>query len=281
MSTALVSADWLHAHLGEPVLKVVDASWYLPDQKRDAAAEFLTGHIPGAVRFDIDEIADKASGLPHMLPDAAAFAAAAGALGLSDTDTIVVYDGAGLFSAARVWWMLKIFGAKDVRVLDGGLPAWKAAGHPLEAGAASPVPATFDARLDAAAVADFASVGAALDDASATIVDARSAPRFRGEAPEPRPGVRAGHMPGARNVHYASLLDAAGRLRPPEENRQAFQSAGVDLSQPVITSCGSGVTAAILLLALSEMGKADVRIYDGSWSEWGARTDAPVVTGPA
>lgn len=281
MSRHLVTPPWLKERLGQPGVKVVDASWYLPDQNRDPKAEFLAGHIPGAVYFDIDVIADRSSGLPHTLPDEATFAAEAGALGLSERDTIVVYDGMGVFSAARVWWMLKIFGAGDVHVLDGGLPAWKAAGFALEAGEAKPAPARFAARLDAGAVADFDKVAQALSASTDVVVDARSAPRFRGETPEPRPGLRAGHMPGARNVHYGSVLDAQGKMRAPDEIRQIFEEAGVDLSSPVITSCGSGVTAATLLLALAQLGKDDVRVYDGSWSEWGGRPDAPVVTGEA
>jgi thiosulfate/3-mercaptopyruvate sulfurtransferase len=281
MSGELVTAEWLKARLGRPGVKVVDASWYLPPQNRNPKAEFLAGHIPGAVYFDIDEIADHSTDLPHMLPDEATFAAAAGGLGLSERDTIVVYDGMGIFSAARVWWMLRTFGAKDAHVLDGGLPAWKAAGFPLEAGEPKPAPARFATRFDPASVVDFEAVGAALAAGSDVVVDARSAPRFRGEAPEPRAGLRAGHMPGARNVHYESLLDGRGRMRAPEEIRHVFQQAGVDLSAPIITSCGSGVTAATLLLALAQLGKDDVRLYDGSWTEWGSRPDAPVVTGEA
>jgi thiosulfate/3-mercaptopyruvate sulfurtransferase len=280
MSRNLVEPDWLKERLGRPGVKVVDASWYLPAQNRDARAEFLAGHIPGAVYFDIDEISDRSSDLPHMLPGTAAFEAAAGALGLSERDTIVVYDGMGLFSAARVWWMLRTFGTIDVHLLNGGLPAWKAAGYPLEPGEAHPALATFRARFDPGVVADFEAVVTALK-GSATVVDARSAPRFRGESPEPRAGVRAGHMPGARNAHYEGLLDGRGRLRTPEEIRKIFQNAGVDLSRPAITTCGSGVTAATLLLALEEIGKTDVRLYDGSWSEWGSRPDAPVATGDA
>ncbi len=281
MSGDLVTTEWLRQRLGGDGVRVVDASWYLPAQKRDGKAEFLAEHIPGAVYFDIDAVSDRSTDLPHMLPDEAAFAAAAGALGLSERDTIVVYDGMGIFSAARVWWMLKIFGADDTYVLDGGLPAWKNAGFPFESGEEQPAPARFRARFDATAVADFEAVGAALKRGRETVVDARSAPRFRGESPEPRPNLRAGHMPGARNVPYESLLAAEGMMRKPDEIRRIFEDAGVDLSSPVITSCGSGVTAATLLLALAQLGKDDVRLYDGSWSEWGSRPDAPVAQGDA
>jgi thiosulfate/3-mercaptopyruvate sulfurtransferase len=281
MTRYLVTPEWLNERLGQPGFKVVDGSWYLPDQNRDAKAEFRDGHIPGAVYFDIDEIVDGTSDLPHTMPNAASFAEDAGALGLSETDTIVVYDGMGIFSAARVWWMLRTFGAKEAYVLDGGLPAWRAAGLPLEVGETLPETAAFHPRFDANAMADLDVVATALESATHTVVDARSAPRFRGEAPEPRPGIRAGHMPGARNVHYASLTDAVGKMRTPAEIEKAFREAGVDLSSPVITTCGSGVTAATLLLALAQLGKDDVRVYDGSWTEWGGRPDSPVVTGDA
>ena len=279
MSGLLVSPEWLKAHLGDPRVKVVDGSWYLPTQNRDAKVEFLAGHIPGAVFFDIDAIADHSTDLPHMLPDEAAFAAAMGGLGLAESDTIVVYDGMGLFSAPRVWWTLKVFGAQDVRILDGGLPAWEQAGYAKEAGEAKPRPARFAASLAREKVRDFEDVRGALEQHQ-TVVDARGAPRFSGEAPEPRPGVRSGHMPGALNVHYEKLADS-GRLVPPETIRKLFNEAHVDLSRPIITTCGSGITAAVLLFALAAIGKDDVTLYDGSWADWGSRPDAPIATGPA
>jgi thiosulfate/3-mercaptopyruvate sulfurtransferase len=213
-----------------------------------------------------------------MLPSADAFAEAAGALGLSETDTIVVYDGMGLFSAPRVWWTLKTFGAKDVRVLEGGLPAWDKAGWPKETGPAQPKAATFRATFSPNQVRDFDGVRDALA-RDVTVVDARSAPRFRGEEPEPRPGLPSGHMPGARNLHYAALADSEGRLVAPEKIRKLFKDAAVDLSSPVITTCGSGITAAILHLALARIGKNDVAVYDGSWTEWGSRPGAPIAKG--
>ena len=278
MSEFLVSPEWLRARLREPQLRIVDGSWYLPGQGRNAKAEFLAGHIPGAVFFDIDSVADPSTGLPHMLPDEVAFAEAAGALGLSETDTIVVYDGAGLFSAPRVWWTLRTFGAHDARVLDGGLPAWKHAGYELEGGEAKPRPAIFRARRSHDAVADLASVRQALK-SPGTVVDARAAPRFRGEAPEPRPGLPSGHMPGARNLPFDRLIGPDGRLAAPERIRTAFREAGVDLSRPVVTTCGSGVTAATLLFALATLGKRDVSLYDGAWAEWASRSDADIATG--
>lgn len=278
MKTLLVTPGWLAERLGDPSVRIVDASWYLPAQNRDAKAEFLAGHIPGAVHFDIDAIADKATSLPHMLPDEKAFAVAAGTLGLSADKTIVVYDGAGLFAAPRVWWTLSVFGAKDVRILDGGLPAWKREGYPLEAGDAHPTPARFEARLDADRVRAFGEVASVLTEDSACVVDARSAGRFAGTAPEPRPGLPSGHMPGARNLPFDRLLDADGRIAEPHAIRKAFADAGVDLDLPVVTTCGSGVTAAILIFGLALIGKDDVALYDGSWTEWAQRDDAPIVT---
>jgi thiosulfate/3-mercaptopyruvate sulfurtransferase len=275
-----VSTEWLAAHLGDPGVAIVDGSWYLPTAGRNPAAEFEAGHIPGAVHFDIDQVADKSEGLPHMLPSAEVFGAAAGALGISETQTIIVYDGAGLFAAPRVRWTFRTMGAADVRILDGGLPKWVAEGRTLATGPASPASSTFHAVVDTKSLRTLDDIKAILVDHSAQIVDARPADRFRGEAPEPRAGLRSGHIPGSRSVPSSEVV-ADGKLKSPEALKAIFSGAGIDLSQPIVTSCGSGVTAAILALALDTIGVGTVGLYDGAWAEWGGKPDTPVVTGPA
>ena len=281
MSDDIVSTEWLNAHLGSPDIAIIDASWHLPTAKRDAKAEFATGHIPGAQVFDIDAISDTSTNLPHMLPSPEKFSSIVRKLGIGDGKKVIAYDAAGLFSAARAWWMFKVFGHEDVVVLDGGLPKWMAEGRPLEDGPAlKPQERHFTARYRRMMVRDQSDVAAALKSGAAQIADARSGTRFRGEEVEPRPGVRAGHMPGARNLHYASLLNPDGTLKSRSEIEAAFRAAGVDLSRPVITSCGSGITAAILSLGLTLVGVRDHALYDGSWTEWGGNPDAHIATGP-
>jgi len=274
----LVSTDWLAKHLRDRNVAVVDASWALPTHQRDVQAEYRSSHIPGAVFFDIDAISDHSTDLPHMLPGPKQFAEAAGALGISDTDAIVIYDSTGLYSAPRVWWTFRIFGARNVSILDGGLPKWKAEKRPLEEGNATRPAKEFNAEMNVGAVALLADVRMALVDDSVQVVDARSAERFSGEAPEPRPGLRSGHMPRSFNVPYTGLIDN-GRLASGERIAAAFKEGGVDLDKPIITSCGSGITAAILTFALQSIGKEPKGLYDGSWTEWGSRPDLPVERG--
>ena len=279
-SDFFVSTAWLADHRDDVDVAVVDATFFMADEGRDARAEFAAGHIPGAVFFDIDAIADRSSPLPHMLPTPEAFAAAAGALGLSEAMRVVVYDATGLRAAPRVWWTLRTFGARHVRVLDGGLPQWRAEGRPVEHGPGRRPAGTFTPRLQSSAVVARAEVAALADAEAAAIVDARAADRFRGDVPEPRPGLRAGHIPTSRNVPWNDVV-TDGRMKAPEALAPVFAAAGVDLARPVITTCGSGVTAAILLMALATMGKTDVRLYDGSWTDWGGDPGSAVATGPA
>ncbi|MGV3491431.1 MAG: 3-mercaptopyruvate sulfurtransferase [Devosia sp.] len=272
-----VSTEWLAASLGAPDLSIVDGSTYLPTANRNARAEFLAGHIPGAVFFDIEELSDPSTGLPHMLIGPEEFGRAAGHLGIANGKRIVVYDGDGLFSAPRVRWNFQIMGAKEVYVLEGGLPKWVAEGRPLETGPAAPAPKIFTAQFDPSAVVDLAY----MRNPDRQVVDARPAGRFTGEVPEPRAGMRSGHMPGAKSAPLASLKSADGIMKSAEELRAQFEAAGIDLTQPIVTSCGSGVTAVVLKVALERAGAKDVVVYDGSWSEWGGREDTEVVTGSA
>ena len=275
----LVSTQWLAAHLKDPDLRVLDASWYLPGSKRDPFAEYQAAHIPGARFFDLDDVSDHRSDLPHMVPPVEKFMSRMRAIGVGDGHQIVVYDGSGLFSAPRVWWLFKLMGQMDIAVLDGGFPKWQAEGHPVE----DLPPILRDrhmmVRRQNHMVKDVTQVSAASKLGESEIVDARSPGRFYGTDPEPRPGLRAGHIPGSKNVFYKDLLKADDTMKSPDEMRQVFVEAGVDLDKPVITSCGSGVTAAILSLGLTRMGKTDHSLYDGSWTEWGMFPTLPIATG--
>ena len=276
----LVSTDWLGKHLRDPDLRLLDASWFLPGSGRDAKAEYATAHIPGARFFDIDEIADLRSELPHMAPPPEKFISRMRAMGVGDGHQVVVYDSMGIFSAARVWWTFRLMGKTDVAVLDGGFAKWQAEGREVE-----DMPAVVRDRHMTISrqnhlVKDVTQVAHAAKLAEAEILDARSAARFRGEAPEPRAGLRSGHIPGSRNIPYAEVLNPDGTMKAPATLKAVFEAAGVDLKKPAITTCGSGVTAAVLSLALERIGHRNHALYDGSWAEWGMYDDLRVATGP-
>ncbi len=277
----LVSTQWLAAHLKDPDLRIFDASWYLPDMGRDQKAEFAAAHIPGARFFDIDDVSDARSELPHMAPPVEKFMSRMRAMGVGDGHQVVVYDGMGIFSAARVWWLFRLMGQKNIAVLDGGLPKWVTDGHKITAAAPTIRDRHMTVKMEPQRVRDVTDVARAAKLGDHSIIDARAPGRFKGEQPEPREGMRSGHIPGSRNVFYQDLLNADGTMKPPAALRTVFNDAGVDLQKPAITTCGSGVTAAILSLALERIGKTDHALYDGSWSEWGMYADLPIATGAA
>ncbi len=277
-ASPLVSTEWLASRINAPDVRVADASWYLPQAQRDPRAEYAAAHIPRAVFFDIDDLSDEKNPLPHMLAPATKFASRMRKLGLGDGNLIVVYDSAGVYSSPRAWWMLRAMGHEDVVVLDGGLPKWRSEGRALEDMSAQPFARHFTARPNHALIRDFSQVKANLERKEAQIIDARGIPRFRAIEPEPRAGVRGGHIPGSLNVPYTELTHPNGTLKSKDDLLKVFAAHGVDLAKPAVTSCGSGITAAIVLLALTVAGARDVALYDGSWAEWGA-SDAPVETG--
>ncbi|CAN5155290.1 3-mercaptopyruvate sulfurtransferase [soil metagenome] len=278
----LVSTDWLADHLNDPTVKILDASFKLPGVTPLPREDFLTAHIPGAAFFDVDVISDHGIALPHMFPSEGSFGDSVGALGVSNGDTVVVYDAGGWVAGPRVWWMFLAFGHANVRVLDGGLQKWRAEGRSIASGEADPVPADFSASFDPGFVRSRQQVIDNLGSKAAQLVDARPQPRFEGSVPEPRPGMRGGHIPGSRNLPYARLFDATtGAMKSLDELREAFVGAGVDLTRPIVTTCGSGVSALVLTLALYRLGVRGSALYDGSWAEWGLPDGPPVATGPA
>ena len=277
----LVSTNWLAIHLNDPDLRILDASWYLPAMGRNAEAEYQDAHIPGARFFDIDDISDHRSELPHMAPPVEKFISRMRKMGIGDGHQVVVYDGEGLFSAARVWWLFRLMGKMDVAVLDGGLPKWVAEGRETEDLPPIARDRHITVQRQSHMARDVTQVAAASKLGSPQIVDARAADRFRGDAAEPRAGLRAGHIPGSRNVPFDALLNPDGTMKDLRSLRGAFEAAGITLSRPIITSCGSGVTAAVLLLALARLGHKDTALYDGSWAEWGMPSDLPIATGDA
>lgn len=279
--TTLVSTAWLAARLDDPALRILDASWHMPAAGRDARADYAAAHIPGARFFDIDAISDPASPLPHMAPPVELFVSRMRAMGVGDGHRVVVYDNSEVRSAARAWWTFRLMGRTDVAVLDGGLAKWRAEGRPVEAMSPIPQDRHVTVQRQAGLVRDAAQVASASARGDHAIVDARAAERFRGAAPEPRPGLRSGHIPGARNLPFGRLLNADGTMRSPDALRAEFEAAGVDLDKPVITTCGSGITAAVLSLALERIGHRDHALYDGSWTEWGSLPDLPIATGDA
>ena len=278
----MVSTAWLEERLKGPGIRVVDGSWYLPGSGRDAVTEYLAGHIPGAVFFDLDASSDTSTSLPHMLPSPEAFASRMSSLGLNDTDDLVIYDGSGAnLSAARVWWTFRVFGHARVSVLDGGLGKWGAEKRPVEQGMVTLAPGRFTARLAGNLVRDLADMLANVRGRREQVVDLRPEGRFIGRDPEPRPGLRVGHMPGSRNFPYTDLVAADGTILPEDELRRRLTAAGIDLSRPVVATCGSATSACALVLALELLGHRNTAVYDGAWSEWGGLPDTPVETGPS
>ena len=277
----LVSTDWLAAHMKDPDLRILDGSWHMPAENRDPKAEYDAAHIPGARFFDIDEISDLRSDLPHMVPPVEKFMSRMRAMGVGDGHQVVIYDTKGVQSAAHVWWLFKLMGQNDVAVLDGGLPKWQAEGREIEDLPPVIRDRHMTVRRQNHLVKDVTQVSSASKLGDYEIIDARAAPRFRGEVAEPREGLRSGHIPGSKNVPFGQLLNEDGTMKAPEALRAEFEAAGVDLTKPAITSCGSGVTACILALAMERFGKTDYAVYDGSWTEWGAFPTLPIATGEA